>query len=348
MSSEYLVSTGTLIKEYLNEQKINQNTLAKRTGMSEKHISNVLNGNCRLTEEFVIKLEKVLTDVKASYWLGYEAKYREYIARQEEKLDLQNSDLKDISKRFRFKEVFQGLNLSLVEQAVEMLRLLKISNFNQFEEAYEYSGVSFMEDGGEKEAIAIWLNLCESEVEIQNNDLRETHFDREKLKQSLSKFKMLSNNANTEMSLLSCRKLCNMLGIYFVTCEAITNCKVRGALTTYKGHPAIFISGRFKTHPHIWFALMHELAHLILHYNAKEILISMDDENTVDSKEVEANEFARNIFIVKEEYRKFVESESFTKDSISVFAKKQKTLPCFVVDFLKHDGKLEYSQFTYL
>lgn len=348
MTSEYLVSTGKLIKDYLDEYNINQKMLANRTGMSEKHISNVLNGNSRLTEEFALKLEKVLTNIKASYWLNYEAKYREYIARQEEITDLNSLNLKEIAKRFRFKEIFKDLDLSMVEQAVEMLKLLKISNFNQFESVYGNIAVDFMEDGGEKEAIAVWLNLCESEIEIQNLNLEDNNFDKEKFIKNLEKFKILSNNDDTEKSLMSCQKLCNRLGIYFVVCEAVTNSKVRGALTTYKGHPTIFISGRFRHHSHIWFAIMHEFAHLVLHYDKKETLVSMEVEEIGDLKENKANQYVRNVFFPEREYNSFVQIGSFKEDDIINFAKKQKILPCFVVAFLKHDGMIEYNQFTYL
>lgn len=344
MSGEYLVPTGKLIKDYLDEYNISQKSLSSRTGMSEKHISNVINGNSRLTEEFVLKLEKVLTNINASYWLNYEAKYREYIARQEEKVDLENLDLESIATRFRFKEIFKGLDLNIVEQAVEMLKILKISSFGQFEKVYGNLSVEFMEDGGESEAIAIWVGLCESKIEIQNVDLAETMFDKKRLEKTLDKFRILANNKETEKSIASCRKLCNQLGIYFVVCEAITNSKVRGALTTYNNHPAIYISGRFKSHAHIWFAIIHELSHLLLHYDKKELLISYDDEEVEDDKETEANQYTRDILVNTQAYQMFIDSGQFNKENVISFSQSQDILPEFVVGFLQHDGIIGFDQ----
>lgn len=82
MSEISLVPTGSIIKEYLDEYGITEKELAKKFGVSEKYISNVLNSNNRFTEEFAYKLEKVLTGVPASYWLNYEAKYRDQLARE--------------------------------------------------------------------------------------------------------------------------------------------------------------------------------------------------------------------------------------------------------------------------
>ena len=349
MNGEFLVPTGSVIKEYLETNSISQKELSERINVSEKHISNVLNGKSRITEEFAIKLEKVLVEVPASYWLNYETKYREFLAREEELVRVNKWDLKAISKRFKFNEVFKGLNLSLTEQAIEMLKLLKISDFKNFETVYGSLQADFMEDGGEDEAIAIWLNLCEEEIEIQNEVLDDVQYNGKQLKGSIEKFKMLSNNNATELSIRSCRKLCNKLGIYLVICEAISNSRVRGALTTYKGHPAIYLSGRFKTHAHIWFAFMHELGHLIMHYSKKDIILSFEDDiDKLNEREEEANAFASNVFINQDNYEKFIAIGEYNVASIRNFAKQEDTLPEIVVARLQHDREIAFNQFVHL
>lgn len=348
MSELLLVSTGRILHEYLDAHGISQKELAARTGISEKHISHVMNGSSRLTEEFALKVEKVMNNPPASYWLNYEAEYREQLARQEEMIRVNNWNLKEIAKKFCFAEVFKGLSLSINEQAMEMLKLLKISDFANFDTVYGNLAADFMEDGGSKEGIAIWLNICESEIELQNNEIK-TEYNKKALVDAVPKFKLLSNNNETKHSLQSCRKLCNRLGIYFVMCEAVTNSKVRGALTTYRNHPAIYLSGRFRSHAHIWFAFMHEIAHLILHYDKKETLVSMEDEGEKTSiREEEANEFARNIFVNQEDYLEFTKMKTYTEESIRKFAKKEGTIPEFIVGRLQHDGEIKYNEFKYI
>lgn len=349
VSKEFIVPTGKIIKEYLNENNISQKELCARIGMSEKHISNLLNGNSRLTEEFALKLEKVLVGIPASYWLNYETKYREMLARDAEVIKLNQIDIDETAQKFRFKEVFAGLGLTLVEQATEMLKLLKISDFANFDATYSNLEVDFMEDGGEKEAIVVWLNLCESEIEIQNADIDEIVYESKELEKSLGKFKKIANNVNVALSISSCRKLCNKLGIYLVLCEAITNSKVRGALTTYKGHPTIYLSGRYKSHDNTWFAFIHEIAHLLKHYNKRDTIISYEDsESSTNGKEVEANEFARDFFIDPRSFEEFILQNQFTADSIKHFAKKENVLPGIVLARLQHDKKIGYEKFSYL
>lgn len=79
-----LVPTGNIIKEYLDEYGIMEKELAEKISCNEKYILDVLNGNARLTEEFACGLEKVLPGVPKSYWLNYEAKYRNQLAQKDD------------------------------------------------------------------------------------------------------------------------------------------------------------------------------------------------------------------------------------------------------------------------
>lgn len=350
MSNGFLVPTGYIIKDYLEEIGINQKELAKRMGMSEKHISNLLNGKSKLTEEFAIKLEKIIHAVPASYWLNYEVKYREYKARNELTADFDDNTLKTLDKKFNFSTIFTGLGLSLREQADEMLKLLRISSFDQFDQVYSDLGADFMEDGGKKEAIAIWLNLAIEELEIQNKEL-DVQYSVAEFKKSLPLFKKLALNKKYESSLRSARKLLNRLGVYLVVCEAIPNSKVRGALTTYKKQPTILLSGRFKTHDHVWFALMHEVGHLLLHYTPNEFLITMENvevQENITRKEKEANQFARDFFVNHDDYLEFIRAEKFDKKTIEKFAQSQGILPGIVVARLQREEYLPYDQLNFL
>lgn len=79
---EYIVAPGKIIKEYLDARRITQKEVSKRTGVSERHLSRLVNGKAGLTADMAVKLEKVMPDVPASYWLNYEMKYKEYLARK--------------------------------------------------------------------------------------------------------------------------------------------------------------------------------------------------------------------------------------------------------------------------
>lgn len=76
------VPPGLTIKEVLEDHHMTQKELAVRLGLSEKHISKLINGEVPLTQDVAIRLERVL-DIEASFWNGLEAAYREAILKVE-------------------------------------------------------------------------------------------------------------------------------------------------------------------------------------------------------------------------------------------------------------------------
>ena len=65
-----------------------QNEFALRMGLSEKHISRLINGQVELTHDVALRLESVL-GVPASFWNNLEIVYREKIARVIEENELE-------------------------------------------------------------------------------------------------------------------------------------------------------------------------------------------------------------------------------------------------------------------
>lgn len=73
---EYFTKPGIILKEYLDSRGITQKELAKLTLHSEKHISNIMNAKRRITEVFALKLEYIMPDTKAEFWMNIETTYR--------------------------------------------------------------------------------------------------------------------------------------------------------------------------------------------------------------------------------------------------------------------------------
>ena len=91
---------GATIKEQLIDRGLSQKEFALRMGMSEKHISKLINGDVQLTPEVAVRLEMVL-GVPAKFWNKLEATYREKLikANAENEMD---SD-KELVKKLPFR-----------------------------------------------------------------------------------------------------------------------------------------------------------------------------------------------------------------------------------------------------
>ena len=82
------IPPGATIREQLENRGMKQNEFARRMGLSEKHISRLINGQVELTHDVALRLESVL-GVPASFWNNLEIVYREKIARVIEENELE-------------------------------------------------------------------------------------------------------------------------------------------------------------------------------------------------------------------------------------------------------------------
>lgn len=71
---------GATIKEQLVDRGMSQKEFADRMGMSQKHISHLINGEVQLTPDMALRLEMVL-GVPTQFWNNLEAVYREKLAK---------------------------------------------------------------------------------------------------------------------------------------------------------------------------------------------------------------------------------------------------------------------------
>ena len=75
---------GKILAVMLKKVNMNQKELAIRTGMTEKHISTVINGSRDISLDFSKKLEYVFNDVENGYFYDLQLKYDELKQKQEE------------------------------------------------------------------------------------------------------------------------------------------------------------------------------------------------------------------------------------------------------------------------
>lgn len=76
---DYCVSTGTLLKQYLEAYGLNYVDIVKLTGFDLPYVLDVLNDEVSISVAFAIALEKVFENVKADFWLDCEKNYTRFL-----------------------------------------------------------------------------------------------------------------------------------------------------------------------------------------------------------------------------------------------------------------------------
>lgn len=73
---EFIIPPGETLKEILDDRGMTQKDLAARTGVSEKHISQIIKDGKPITHKFAKRLEYALS-IDASFWDNLESLYRQ-------------------------------------------------------------------------------------------------------------------------------------------------------------------------------------------------------------------------------------------------------------------------------
>ena len=80
---DYAVHPGEYLDEVLESREIKKNDFAARLGISEKHLSQIINKKAAITSDLALQFERTLS-VSANIWNNLNADYSLFEARKTE------------------------------------------------------------------------------------------------------------------------------------------------------------------------------------------------------------------------------------------------------------------------
>lgn len=292
---DYSVPPGELLAEVLDEQGMTQVELARRLGVSTKHVNQVVKGNAAVTSEFAILLERV-TGVSAGLWNGMEANYRDWLARVAETSDLaaQAGWLKELPLR---EMIRRGLvadhRRDPVDQVRSVLAFFGVANRASFEEVCVQASFRKAKAYASNSAdLAVWLRAGERAAATIETD----SFNEHAFRSELLELRRLTESAEPADFLRELVERCGRCGVVVVVVPEIGKARVSGATRWLTPHRALIqLSGRQKWAEAFWFTFFHEAGHVLLHPK-KQTFID-DGADDTDQFEVEADRFAMDLLI---------------------------------------------------
>lgn len=343
MHSKTLVAVppGETIKEQLAYRGMSQKDFALRMDLSEKHVSNLLNGSVSLTPNVAFRLEMVL-GIPAIFWENLEMKYRAALVRINDENNM-DEDI-EISKNFRYSEIVKLGWLPNVkthhEKVVALRKFFEVSRLSLLtNNARNISGIacrrlSFTNKGDY--ALMIWAQKAKLEArKIETDPINIS-----KLETLLPVIREMNNTLPEKF----CDELIELLsgvGIALVFLPHINGSFLHGA-SFYDGKKIVMgLTVRGKDADKFWFSLFHEIAHVIYGHIGQS-------NGTSESDEKKADAFARETLIPEEALTQFINHNVFTKESLIRFANSINIDVGILIGRLQNDGILQYRQFHYL
>jgi addiction module HigA family antidote len=342
---DYVVHPGEILAETLQARGIEKSELALRSGLTAKHISQIIHSKAPITPETAVRLERIL-DVKAVLWLKLDADYRLFMQKQQEK--------KALEAKFVWAQKFpisaltaRGYLPKTKDKSILVSALLDFFNvgtIESWEKQFASMAVQFRKTEKGKinsETIAAWLKIGENKAkEISVNQFNKSLFEN-----VLNAIRPLTKESPKifEPKMI---KLCAESGVALIFVKEFPGTGISGA--TYwigRDKVVLMLSLRYKSDDHFWFTFFHEAGHIILHSKSSIIV----DGNDLSGNEVEqeANYFAANILIPKKDYNNFIlTNPRIDEAAIRRFAEAQKIAPGIIVGRMQKEGRLKFNWYN--
>jgi len=340
---DYSVHPGEILGETLKARSISQSELASRCGISEKHVSQIINGKASVTSETALLFERSL-GIRASLWTNLESSYRLHIARRAE--EARFASYYDWAKKFPLRSLSQRGWIPQTSNKEEKVRALLeffgVSSPTTWEAQYKKLTVAYRKSPAfttSMKSIAPWVRIGE----LKASDIETQPFNKTRFRRSLHKIRQLTSLDPSEFE-PRMKQLCDEAGVALVFVPELPGTHVSGATRWLSSDKALIIQSlRYRTDDHFWFTFFHEAAHILLH--GKHTLFIDEELKNVSDEEAKADAFAANHLIPRARYDKFVSIRPISRIRVVDFAKELQIAPGVVVGRLQHDEIVPFSWF---
>jgi len=336
------IHPGHIISRSLEREGLSQKNLCERTGLTEKHISQIINGEASITVETALLLENALGGA-ASFWINLEKNYQETKARLE-KINLLRKEI-SLMTQFPYLELVKRdcvEQTSNREKRVE--NLWKFFGVNSLSFVRRTEAVAYRKRGGvslKSESVASWLRCGELEA----RQISASPFSDTVLRKSVDVLRKLTAEDPQKYSTEAKKKLAES-GVALVYVPHFSGTSVNGAVRWVGDVPIIQLSLLGAYADMFWFTLFHEIGHILLHGKKEKFLEFQNEKGGYLSgsqeKEKEADTFASNSLISPKLYHDFVQSGDFSRPAIIKFARDVKVHPGIVAGRLCHNKKINW------
>jgi HTH-type transcriptional regulator / antitoxin HigA len=328
---DYAVAPGKTLRRRLKEISVSQAELASRSGLSTKHVNQIMQGVAPITHETALVLERV-TGMPAGLWNRLEADYREALLRARHR-ELSSEDRRWLGL-FPVSELQRRGYLPRERDQARLLDALLnyfgVADRSAWERMWTRPVASlkqskaFSSDPG---AVAAWLRLGE----LDARDVVAASFDAADFREALQLARGLTRLQRFADELVDA---CKAAGVVVVFVPEIGKSRVSGAAWWANPDRAVIqLSDRYKHEDNLWFAFFHEAGHVLLHSKRQTFI---DDGTQVDELENEANRFAASTLIPPAAAKEL--PSLATEGDVERFASEVGVSPGIIVGRLHNDG----------
>ncbi len=344
---DYAVHPGETLREKLEELGMTPKELAVRAGKPVKTISEILNSKSSITPEMAVQFEKVL-NIPANFWIKKQANYNEFVAKERYKKSIEQA--KDWAKQFPYAQMAKlGIvkaTRKIEEKVEELFDFFDIAKHTAWENIYLHKQIPVffrisLKHDKNPYALSVLLRLGE----IGSKKIQSPKFNKTELKKLIPVLRQIMIDAPENFA-EKIQEQCLMAGVKVIYTPNFKQTVTNGIVRWIDGNPIIQMTDRYKKYDIFWFSFFHEIGHILLHGNKKNVFIEESSATAQSKEEKEADNFAENILLPEKEYlliKNTLKSERDILPMSDFLAKKHNTHRDIILGrFLKEDKSQKY------
>jgi HTH-type transcriptional regulator/antitoxin HigA len=339
--TDYAVSPGETLQELLEERGMSQRDLARRAGLSPKHVNKLLHGLVPLSPDVAVRLERVM-GTPARIWNRLEANYRSDLERIRSKRDLAADVMWvldfPVSELVKC-DILPAEPSDKISRLEQLLAFFGVASVDTWDDVYADLACAFRTAKAyeaKPKALASWLRLGE----LAAQGIYCEPYDRKRLEAALPSVRELTLQ-DAEVFRAQVRDICAACGVAVVFVPELSGSRASGVARWLAPAKALIqLSFRYRTDDHLWFTFFHEIAHVLRHGKTD---VWIEATSSPDNpREAEADSFSRDTLVPRAEARELASLKSL--DDVQRFADRIGIAPGIVVGRLQHDNLWPHSQ----
>ncbi|WP_429971366.1 hypothetical protein ACQW5G_01735 [Fructilactobacillus sp. Tb1] len=336
------VHPGTHIRDFIEVGLYSQKELAIRMCISEKKLSELINGKCELNPELQVKIA-IATGTKVSQWKRLNDGFHRDLAeiRLKQQLKKEKQMLREVNYQYWVEQGIMEETDDDREKVLNLRRYLEINSLQLLKSRYflvQYKATGDINDEKHILNSNAWVQTAVNVgKKIQTEDI-----NLKGLREVIPEVKELTNE-NIEKSLPKLKELFAKNGIEFVILPPLKDSGIHGAVKWVNDRIVLLaLADDFTYEDEFWMVLLHEIKH-VLQAKKGHIIVASDDKD-IDSVldlaklEKEADDYANKVLMSKAKYNRFVEQKDFSKVAVIKFADQIEIKPGLVVNRLQRNG----------
>lgn len=327
---------GPILKDFLDYHNISQRDFAKRLGITQKHMNEILNNKAELSVELMLAIN-LITDIDIELIWQAEEEKRIYLYLKE---NFQTEkELEEYLKSFSIKELKDRNWLkfkdekSLVQVCMDLFRFLSIKNFDTLND-YSAQTILYKKNSqADMNKVMLWIKHCDSLIK----GLDICKYDKNKFVSLIDSLKTLSLEKFEESKIVKCL---HKYGIHLIIEDALKGTRIRGCMMVKADNPVIYLTKLYKDKASFYFALYHELGHVKSDYNKAKSKVIIDEDENLEKR---ADKFAIDTMISPAVWNEIINN----KDNVLKICDENNIPVCFATSRLAKEGYIDYTSKLY-